>query len=78
MAVMLYRMAVYLELDTTAQEGLEGFSDGAAASDWAETALAWAVGAGILQGSGGQLKPQNTASRAEIATVLMRFEELKK
>ena len=78
MAVMLYRMAAYLELDTTAQGSLDGYSDGAAASAWAEDALAWAVGAGILQGASGQLMPQGTASRAEIATVLMRFEELKK
>lgn len=78
MAVMLYRMAAYLGLDTAVQGGLSGFSDSGEASSWAEAALAWAVGADILQGEDGRLMPQGTASRAEIAAVLMRFDALKK
>lgn len=78
MAVMLYRMAAYLGLDTAVQGGLSGFSDSGEVSSWAEAALAWAVGADILQGEDGRLMPQGTASRAEIAAVLMRFDALKK
>ena len=78
MAVMLYRMAAYLGLDTAVQGVLSGFSDSGEASSWAEAALAWAVGADILQGEDGRLMPQGTASRAEIAAVLMRFDALKK
>ena len=50
----------------------------ASPSSWAEAALAWAVGADILRGEDGRLMPQGTASRAEIAAVLMRFDALKK
>ena len=78
MAVMLYRMAAYLGLDTAVQGGLSGFSDSGEASSWAEAALAWAIGADILKGEDGRLMPQGTASRAEIAAVLMRFDALKK
>lgn len=78
MAVMLYRMAAYLGLDTAVQGVLSGFSDSGEVSSWAEAALAWAVGADILKGEDGRLMPQGTASRAEIAAVLMRFDALKK
>ena len=50
------------------------FTDGASVSDWAAEAVAWAVGEGILTGkSGNTLDPQGTATRAEVATILMRF-----
>ena len=77
-AVMLYRMAAYLGMDTSTQASLAGFSDKSAASSWAEKALSWAVGTGILQGAEGQLMPQGTATRAEIATILMRFDAMMK
>ena len=77
-AVMLCRMAAHLGVDTTARASLEGFSDRDAASSWAETALSWAVSTGILQGTDGQLMPRETATRAEIAAILMRFDGMMK
>lgn len=47
-------------------------------SAWAVSAMQWAVGQGLIQGSNGQLRPQANASRAEVATILMRFCELMK
>ena len=75
LAVMLYRYAAYKKLDVTASaDGLDAFADGGTVSDWAVDAMAWAVKEGILTGkSGGLLDPQGTATRAEVATILMRF-----
>ena len=74
-AVMLYRYAgKYLGLDVSAQGDLSGFADGASVSSWAESGMSWAVGAGILSGTGeGKLLPGNDATRAEVATMLQRF-----
>ena len=41
-------------------------------------AMQWAVGSGLIQGSNNALTPQANASRAQIATILMRFCELMK
>ena len=56
-----------------ASADLAAFSDGLEVPDWATPAMQWAVSAGILEGSGGQLKPGGTATRAEVAVILMRF-----
>ena len=46
------------------------------ASEYAIPALQWAVGAGVLNGkNGGRLAPTGTATRAEMAAILMRFTE---
>ena len=74
-AVMLYRYAQYKGYDTT-QGGMavREFSDYENISDYAKTALAWAVNAGIMHGMGdGTLTPQGQATRAEAATMLMQF-----
>lgn len=75
LAVMLYRYAEKLGLDTeTDGMAAKGFSDSAGISAWAEEAMSWSVKNGILTGkSGGILDPGGTASRAEVATMLMRF-----
>ena len=74
-AVMLYRYVQYKGYDTT-QGGMavREFSDYEKISDYAKTALAWAVNAGIMHGMGdGTLAPQGQATRAEAATMLMQF-----
>lgn len=78
MAVMLYRYAKdYTGRDVSVSGSLSGFSDHAEVSAWAETALSWAVGSGILSGyEDGSLRPGGTASRAEVATMLQRFTTL--
>lgn len=75
MAVMLYRYAGnYMGVNVPATGDLSAFPDRAKVSSWAEEALSWAVGAGIITSRGdGTLGPGVTASRAEVATMLQRF-----
>jgi len=46
------------------------------ASDWAKDAMSWAVSVGLIVGTGGSYNPTGTASRAEAATILMRYVRL--
>lgn len=75
LAAMLYRYAESLGVDTTAGgNAVKEFSDRGNVSAWATDAMAWCVGAGLLNGkSGSTLDPAGTASRAEVAAVLQRF-----
>jgi hypothetical protein len=54
---------------------VSAFPDAASVSAWAEDAVKWAVGIGLIQGRDGALAPQGTATRAEVATILQRFIE---
>lgn len=47
-------------------------------SRYAVNAMQWAVANGIVNGSNGQLNPQNNATRAQVAAILMRFCEMSK
>ena len=77
LVTMLFRYAVKNGMDAvTPAENLTQFTDASSISAWAVSAMQWAVGQGLVQGSNGQLRPQSTASRAEVATILMRFCEL--
>lgn len=58
---------------TTATGSLTSFTDAGSVSDYATTAMKWAVGAGIIGGSNGKLNPQGNATRAEVAVMLHRF-----
>lgn len=73
LAVMLYNYAVLKGYDTT-QGGMaiREFDDYESISDYALTAMDWAVNAGILEGSEGSVTPLGTATRAQAATILMR------
>ena len=75
LAVMLYRYAQFKGYDVTASADLSGYNDADEISGWAENALAWAVGEGLIQGSEGGVNPRGNASRAETAAILMRFME---
>ena len=70
MAVMLWRYA-----GSPAAEGaLSAFVDGAQTSSWAQTAMIWAVDRGLIAGVGNdRLAPLGQATRAQAATILMRF-----
>lgn len=74
-ASMLYRYAgEYLNLDVSQTGDMTAYTDHGKVSDWAEEGMLWAVGAGIISGAdGGMLLPGNNASRAEVATMLQRF-----
>ena len=74
LVTMLYRYA-----GSPAADGkLDGFTDSASVSSYAVNAMQWAVANGIVNGSNGKLNPQNNATRAEVAAILMRFCELSK
>ena len=64
--------------NSTANGKLDNFSDSASVSSYAENAMQWAVANGIVNGSNGKLNPQNNATRAEVAAILMRFCEMSK
>lgn len=64
-------------LDVSAAADLSGYPDASAVSAFAQDAVAWAVDAGLLTGTGaGTLNPQGTATRAELAALLVRAEAL--
>lgn len=70
LATMLYRYAGEPEANGT----LDGFSDAGSVSIWAYDALVWAVENGIVTGMGdGILAPQGNATRAQAATMFMRY-----
>ena len=75
LVTMLYRYANQAGLTTDHRSALN-FTDADSVSSWAEEAVNWACEAGILQGSDNQLRPGATATRAEVASILMRFTDL--
>lgn len=75
LALMLYNLADVQQPELT--DHLSAFSDRSSISPWAEQALNWAVGQGLFSGGdGGNLNPQGTATRAEVATVLRQYEQV--
>jgi len=73
-AAMLYRYTEYLEVDTTARVDYSEYADSESVSDWATDAMSWAVAEGLINGKPGKLlAPQDTITRAEVATVIYRF-----
>ena len=74
LVTMLYRYAGSPKADGK----LDSFSDSASVSSYAADAMQWAVANGIVNGSNGKLNPQNNATRAQVAAILMRFCEMSK
>lgn len=76
MAVMLYRYAQYKGYDLKAGADLSQYTDAADISNWALEAIAWANAEGLITGrTAATIVPGGTATRAEAATILMRFLE---
>lgn len=76
MAAMLYNYAVYKGLDVTSVATLAAFSDADSVSTWAKVAIEWTVSSNLINGyPDGTLKPQGTATRAEVAVIFERFFE---
>lgn len=74
LASFLYRYASTNDYDTSATADLTRFADSNKISSYAETALRWANGAGLLYGKdNNMLDPKGKATRAEIAAILHRF-----
>lgn len=75
LATILYRYAKQKGYDVSKSAALTSFSDADKVSGYASEAMQWAVAEGLLQGSNGKLNPQGSATRAQVATILMRFME---
>ena len=76
LAAIFYRYADYKGYDLTVKGNLDTCKDADKITDYAKTAMQWAVGSGLVKGkSGNLLDPQGTATRAEIAAMLHRFIE---
>lgn len=76
LAAILYRYAVYKGYDVTEKADLSGFADAAAVSTYAVDPLAWANAVGLINGTAaGTLIPRGGATRAQAATILMRWLE---
>lgn len=74
LALILYRFAQYKGYDVTGTSDLAAYADGSSVSGWAAEAMGWAVDAGLISGVGGnQIAPTGTASRAQVAQILMNF-----
>ncbi len=54
---------------------LSSFGDCALASPWAQEGLAWAVGSGVISGSGGLLNPQGPCTRGQLAQIIQNYAE---
>ena len=79
LATILCRYANYKGIDTSESElkPLKDFDDTRYISDWAVKAFRWAVDAGIINGTGnGKISPKTDASRAQVATMLMRYNSI--
>ena len=75
-AVMLYKYARFKGYDLTATGDLTQFPDDGSISSWAETALSWANGKGLINGNeDGTLAPGGTATRAQAASILAQFDQ---
>ena len=73
MASILYRYAEYKGIDVSARADLSTFTDGTTVSPWAQDVVQWAVAEKLMSGNGTELQPKGTASRAQVATVLMNY-----
>ena len=73
LVTMLYRYAEAAGYDVSAAADLSGYPDAGKVQTYAQEAMSWAVAEGIVEGMDGNLNPAGNASRAQIATILMRF-----
>ena len=73
LVTMLYRYAEAEGYDVSAAADLSGYPDAGKVQPYAQEAMTWAVAEGIVEGMDGNLNPAGHATRAQIATILMRF-----
>ena len=74
-AQMMYNYAKFKGYDLTAGGDLARFPDAGAISDWAETALSWANGKGLINGhDNGTIDPQGNTTRAQAASIMKNFD----
>ena len=76
LAAILYRYAVYRGMTAvTLEDNLGGFADADQISSYAIPAMNWAVGKGLINGSGSTLAPKAQATRAQVAAIIHRYLE---
>lgn len=80
LAVILYNYTQQFAPGSLTETGsLTGFPDADSVPSWARTAMAWAVGNGLISGVGengvSYLRPEGCATRAQVATILMNYEK---
>ena len=74
LAVFLLRYANFMGYDTNQYGDIGIFEDASLVTDYADEALCWAIGSGIINGtSATTLSPQTGANRAQVATMMTRF-----
>ena len=73
MAAILCRYAQYKGVDVSRRADLTRFPDSAKVSPYAAEPMGWAVESGLITGMDGQLAPGGSATRAQVATILMRL-----
>ena len=79
MASMMMRYAQFKQYSTGKSADLSAFNDAGSISSWALESMKWANAAGLINGrTASTIAPQGTATRAEAATILMRFCEMSK
>ena len=77
MAAMLHRYAQYKQADLSASADLSGYTDAGQIANYAQAAMAWTNGTGLITGtSDTTLSPKGTATRAQVATILLRMSDL--
>ncbi len=73
-AAILQRYAKYKGVDVTQTADLSAYTDNASVASWASDAMAWAVNKGVITGATSTtLAPAANATRAQVATMLMRY-----
>lgn len=80
MAAIFYRYMTYMNGDISAAASLDTYPDVYSVSTWAKEPFAWACAEGLITGSKGadgiiRLAPKEGATRAQVATIVMRFAE---
>lgn len=75
-ATILYRYSSFKGYDTSKAAELASFSDADQVSQYALDAMRWAVAEGLINGTDtGALAPEGTTTRAQFATIIMRYDK---
>ena len=75
LAAILYRYAQFKGYDVTTNGNLDAYTNAAQISNYAATAMQWANSEGVITGvTAMTLNPQGSAPRAQVATILMGFD----
>ncbi len=80
MAAIIYAYAKMMKMDVKADkaatDAFNAMPDSAQVASWAKDAFIWAVGKGVIKGKDGNLAPNATATRAEVAQILLNLSEI--